>query len=68
MEKKAEVHEALLKNLEEALKELDCQLDSLSKILDQCLSKGVEESVEQCVNTKNSMIDSVSVILLYVKC
>ncbi|XP_052407922.1 nuclear GTPase SLIP-GC-like [Carassius gibelio] len=60
VEKKAEVHEALLKNLEEALKELDCQLDSLSKILDQCLSKGVEESVEQCVNTKNSMIASVA--------
>ncbi|XP_016331454.1 nuclear GTPase SLIP-GC-like [Sinocyclocheilus anshuiensis] len=60
VEKKAEVHKALQKNLEKALKELDCQFDLLYTILDQCLSKGVKESVELCVDTKNSMIASVA--------
>lgn len=58
---------ALQKNLAKALKVLDHQINSLHKILDQCLSKGVEKSVELCVGTKNTMMASVSIILLNVK-
>ncbi len=64
---KAVVHGALQKNLAKALKVLNRQFDSLYKILDQCLSKGVEKSVKLCVGTKNSMIASVRIILLCVK-
>uniref|UniRef100_A0A673IKL1 Nuclear GTPase SLIP-GC-like n=1 Tax=Sinocyclocheilus rhinocerous TaxID=307959 RepID=A0A673IKL1_9TELE len=54
------VVKALQKNLAKALNVLDHQLNSLYKIMDQCLSKGVEKSVELCVGTKNAMIASVT--------
>lgn len=45
-----------------ALNDLDHHFDSSYKILDECLTKGVEQSVELCVKTTKSMMASVSVL------
>ncbi|XP_058609384.1 nuclear GTPase SLIP-GC-like isoform X1 [Onychostoma macrolepis] len=60
VEIKGLVRKNLQENLAKALKELNCQFDLLYKIMDQCLSKGVEKSVKLCVDSKNSMIASVA--------
>ncbi|RXN13069.1 nuclear GTPase SLIP-GC-like protein [Labeo rohita] len=60
VETKGIVHKNLEENLAKALKELGCEFDSLYKIINQCLSKGVGKSVELCVDTKNKMIESVA--------
>ncbi|KAL1255189.1 hypothetical protein QQF64_013250 [Cirrhinus molitorella] len=60
VEIKGIVRKKLEENLAEALKKLDCQFDSLYKIMKQCLSKGVEKSVKLCVDTKNKMIKSAA--------
>ncbi|XP_073714615.1 uncharacterized protein [Misgurnus anguillicaudatus] len=54
---RAKIHNDLQKNLEKALKELDCSIDY--KKLEQCLSKGEEESVRLCVQTTRDMISKV---------
>ncbi|KAF4115115.1 hypothetical protein G5714_002604 [Onychostoma macrolepis] len=56
---KAKVHRDLEINLHKALKELGCQFDSCYKVLEDCLSAGVEESVSSCVKTTQDMIKSV---------
>lgn len=61
---KAKVHSDLEMNLDRALEELACQFDSCYKILEECLSAGVEESVSSCVKTTQDMIKSVSVFQL----
>ncbi|KAA0710115.1 hypothetical protein E1301_Tti018905 [Triplophysa tibetana] len=50
------VQTKLEKSLEKKLKILDGQFDSLYGILEQCLSKGVEESVKSFVKTKRGVI------------
>ncbi|XP_067282375.1 nuclear GTPase SLIP-GC-like isoform X2 [Pseudorasbora parva] len=57
---KTVVHKDLEENLEKALNELNHNFDSPTRILDQCLLKGAEESVELCVATAKSSIDFVA--------
>ncbi|XP_048058475.1 nuclear GTPase SLIP-GC-like isoform X2 [Megalobrama amblycephala] len=54
------VHKDLEESLVKALNDLDHHFDSSYKILDECLTKGVEESVELCVKTTKSMMASVA--------
>nr|XP_055075141.1 nuclear GTPase SLIP-GC-like [Misgurnus anguillicaudatus] len=57
---KAKFHDDLQKNLNEALTELDCQFDIIQNNLDQCLSKGVLQSVQQSLeNAKTEVIERV---------
>ncbi|KAK9957951.1 hypothetical protein ABG768_012146 [Culter alburnus] len=54
VETKVKAYTELEKNLKKALKELDSRFDTIYSDLEQCLSKGVEESVQLCVaSTKN---------------
>ncbi|XP_005159452.1 nuclear GTPase, germinal center associated, tandem duplicate 2 isoform X2 [Danio rerio] len=56
---KATVCKDYYESLEKALKELNSRFDSHYKIIEQCFSKGVEKSVEQCVSTTKPVIASV---------
>ncbi|XP_009292286.1 nuclear GTPase, germinal center associated, tandem duplicate 3 isoform X2 [Danio rerio] len=56
---KATVCKDYYESLEKALKELNSQFNSHYKIIEQCFSKGVEKSVEQCVSTTKPVIASV---------
>ncbi|XP_056336506.1 nuclear GTPase SLIP-GC-like isoform X2 [Danio aesculapii] len=53
---KAAVRKDYCESFEKALRELNCRFDSLHEIMEQCLSKGVEKSVEQCVSTTKPVI------------
>nr|XP_055076832.1 nuclear GTPase SLIP-GC-like isoform X2 [Misgurnus anguillicaudatus] len=55
---KTKFHDDLKKNLNEALNELERQFDFIQNNLDQCLSNGVLESVQQCLeNARAELID-----------
>ncbi|XP_051728075.1 nuclear GTPase SLIP-GC isoform X1 [Ctenopharyngodon idella] len=56
VETKVKVYRELEKNLMKALKELDSRFDTIYSDLEQCLSKGVEESVQLCVASTKAMI------------
>ncbi|XP_073714618.1 nuclear GTPase SLIP-GC-like [Misgurnus anguillicaudatus] len=56
VQKKAEFLDDLKKNLIEALNELDCQFVIIQNNLDQCLSKGVLESVQQCLENARTEV------------
>ncbi|XP_065139069.1 nuclear GTPase SLIP-GC-like [Paramisgurnus dabryanus] len=56
VQKKAEFLDDLKKNLNEALNELDCQFDSIQNNLDQCLSNGVLESVQQSLENARAEV------------
>lgn len=53
-----EFEESLMK----ALNKLDSRFNTIYSVLEQCLSKGVEKSVELCVASTKAMIVPVSVI------
>lgn len=44
------------KNLEKSLNELERYFDSIHNVLEQCLSRGVEQSVQKCVDTTMELI------------
>ncbi|KAK9962726.1 hypothetical protein ABG768_008080 [Culter alburnus] len=50
-EMKASIHTELKKNLQEERTKLKKSFDNIHNVLEQCLSKGVEESVQSCVTT-----------------
>ncbi|XP_051746308.1 nuclear GTPase SLIP-GC-like isoform X30 [Ctenopharyngodon idella] len=50
-----EFEESLMK----ALNELDSRFNTIYSVLEQCLSKGVEKSVELCVASTNTVIQNV---------
>ncbi|XP_056336508.1 uncharacterized protein LOC130247287 [Danio aesculapii] len=56
---KATVRKDYYENLEKALKELNSRFDPLYDIIEQCFSKAVEKSVEQCLITTIHVIASV---------
>ncbi len=53
------------KNLRKSLVELDKYFDSIYNDLEQCLSKGVEESLQSCVAATKKLIAPVSVIHMF---
>ncbi|XP_067267225.1 nuclear GTPase SLIP-GC-like [Chanodichthys erythropterus] len=55
-ETKDKIYTELEKNLKKALMELDSCFDTIYSDLKQCLSKGVEESVQLCVASTKAMI------------
>lgn len=59
---KNSIHMEFKKNLMKELNKLDNSFDKIHRVLEQCLSKGVEESVESCVATTKNKILDVSVI------
>nr|XP_055076855.1 nuclear GTPase SLIP-GC-like [Misgurnus anguillicaudatus] len=56
VQKKAKFLDDLKKNLNEALNELDCQFVIIQNNLDQCLSKGVLESVQQSLENARTEV------------
>ncbi|XP_073677415.1 nuclear GTPase SLIP-GC-like isoform X3 [Garra rufa] len=55
-ETKVTIRKVLENNLMKALNELDTYFDSIYNDLDQCLSKGVEESVQLCVASTMKLV------------
>ncbi len=53
------------KNLRKSLVELDKYFVNIYNDLEQCLSKGVEESVKSCVASTKELIAPVSVIQIF---
>lgn len=64
---KASIHTELKKNLQEERTKLKKSFDNIHNVLEQCLSKGVEESVQSCVTTTMDTILRVSVNLMFYK-
>ncbi|XDV34053.1 hypothetical protein PO909_004263 [Leuciscus waleckii] len=56
VETKVKVYMKLEKNLKKALNELDSRFETIKSDLGQCLSKGVDESVQVCVASTKAMI------------
>ncbi|XP_077051303.1 nuclear GTPase SLIP-GC-like [Siphateles boraxobius] len=56
VEAKVKVYMELKNNLKKALNELDSRFDIIYRDLEQCLSKGVDESVQLCVASTKAMI------------
>ncbi|XDV34055.1 hypothetical protein PO909_004265 [Leuciscus waleckii] len=55
-ETRESIHNELENNLKKALNELDNSFDNIYRVLEQCLSKGVEKSKKSCVATTKDEI------------
>ncbi|XP_056092504.1 nuclear GTPase SLIP-GC-like [Rhinichthys klamathensis goyatoka] len=57
---KEKVFMDLEESLMKALNELDIRFDTIYRVLDECLSKGVDNSVKSCVKSTEALITPVS--------